>query len=490
MQGPSSKGAPATIRRRSKLPADFRVVMHEGALRLNAGRVLAGGSPFKFFRLSERAAEVVDALASGSTLEEAGAHESDAVGELVRRFLDSAIVHPRPGYATHTNDDVSVIVPVRDRASALARTLDSVGHVGEVIVIDDGSSDESREVARAAGASVIHIAGGSPVGPAAARNIGLRKAQGALVAFVDSDCVLESGWLEPLLPHFRDEKVAAVTPRVQAHSGEKAFARYEMVRSPQDMGPVEGPIQPGGRISYVPTAVLVVRRDTMLSVGGFDEELHVGEDVDFVWRLIDGGFTVRYEPAATAFHVHDRGLGSLLRRHAAYGSSAAPLARRYGKRLSPLRVSAWSILFWGLLAAGRPLMGLGVSLTSAAFLARKLNMLEHPLREAMKLAGLGHLRAGRSIADAVMRTWLPISLLAATVSQRARWTLLVCVLVPALLEWRQRQPTLDPLRYALFRLADDCAYCIGVWQGCLREGTLAPLVPDLSSWPKGREQSI
>jgi mycofactocin glycosyltransferase len=321
-----------------------------------------------------------------------------------------------------------------------------------------------------------------PRGPAAARNSGLRAVGAELVALVDSDCVPEPGWLETLLPHFADPAVAAVAPRIGGHrlATGSALARYESVRSAVDLAAFEGRVRWHSRVAFVPTAALIVRRQAVLDVGGFDEALWLAEDVDLVWRLTMAGWTVRYEPACRVHHEHRKRLGPLLARRAAYGYSAGALSRRHPGKVVPVQLSAWSALAWGLAAAGAPVVGVAVAVATSARMARGLRGLDHPGREAARLAGLGHLRAGRLLATAVMRAWLPAALVVAMRSRRARITLAACALVPAGLDWWERRPALDPIRYGALRVLDDAAYCAGLWLGCLAEGTVGPLLPDFT----------
>ncbi len=80
--------------------------------------------------------------------------------------------------------------------------------------------------------------------------------------------------------HFDDPLVAIVAPRVRSLLGrpQGLISRYLAARSPLDMGPREADVKPGGRVSYVPAATLVVRRSVLEQ--GFDENLRYGEDVD------------------------------------------------------------------------------------------------------------------------------------------------------------------------------------------------------------------
>jgi len=470
------------------LPGGFRVVLDPGSRRLDGGRTLLGGAPLRLLRLSGAGSRLLDRLLDGATVAEAAASGRGDAGLLARRLVDAGVVHPRPP-AVRDPGPVAAVVPVRDRAALVGRTIAALGGMSEVVAVDDGSRDGSAAVARDAGARVVRRA--VPGGPAAARNAGLAVTTAPLVAFVDSDCVPEPGWLEPLLAHFADPMVAAVAPRIggrRAAAG-RPFERYESVRAPEDRGPVEGPVRPRGRIAYVPTAALLARRAALVAVGGFDEALRFGEDVDLVWRLVDAGWTVRYEPAARVRHDHRRTLGPLLARRLAYGTSAAPLARRHGRRLAPLQVSAWTALAWALAGLGHPAAGGAVAAATTAQAARGLSRLEHPWREAARVTGVGHWRAGRLVADAVVRTWLPLAAAAAVGNRRARLVLLACVGTAGLADWRERRPALDPLRYVGLRLLEDAAYCTGVWLGCARHRTLAPLVPDLSGLPGRRREA-
>ena len=432
------------------LPPGFRLVLDPGVRRIDGGTVLVGGSPLRILRLSGAGAQVVDSWIGGAPVA-----SSDGSQRLARRLLDAGIAHPRPPRGTYEPVDVTVVVPVRDG--------EVVGAFDNRIVVDDGSRTPVPGAVR-------HP---TPRGPAAARNTGWRQARTSLVAFVDADCVPEPGWLDTLLPHFADPLVAAVAPRIRS-TGAGWLAAYDARRSPLDRGEQEGPVRPRGRVPFVPTAALIVRRSVLEELDGFDEALHFGEDVDLVWRMVEHGWTVRYEPAARVAHPTRPTLRAWLAQRFRYGSSAAPLARRHGRAVAPLAVSEWSALAWTVTALGWPALGTGVAASTGAMLAPRLAGLEHRWVEAGRLAGTGHWFAGSQIADALRRAWWPLAALAAISSKRARVACALAVLPVA--------P--DPLR-----LLDDLAYGTGVWAGCVRERSWAALRPDLSNWP-GRAQAV
>lgn len=429
--------------------------------------VVIGGSPLRLFRLSAAGAAVFDDIAAGRDMP-----TDPRTAKLLDRLVDAGAIHPHPDPADgpYTLADVTVVVPAFVLGeSSLAEIVRCCAGVHAVIAVDDASEPP---VGTVDGARVLRLR--TNAGPAVARNAGLGAAETPLVAFVDTDVRLEPGWLEPLLGHFADERVALVAPRVASAPGPGHLSGYEQGHSPLDLGPVPGRIAPGTRLSYVPAAAIVVRADALRAIDGFDRGLRFGEDVDAVWRLVGAGWRCRYEPAG---EVHHRPRGSwraLIAQRMAYGSSAAPLARRHPGALAPVRVSGWSAAVWGLVAAGQPVAAVAVAGGTSAALIRKLPGV--PARESLRLAGLGHLYAGRLLAEAGRRAWWPAVIAAALVSKRGR-RVAAMTAVPALLSG------------GLPRLVDDVAYGVGVWKGVIAEGDTGPLRPDFTSWPGRRAET-
>jgi mycofactocin system glycosyltransferase len=371
---------------------------------------------------------------------------------------------------------------VRDRPAELDRLLHALDDDLAVVVVDDASADAraTKEIADCHGARFVPL--DVNLGPGGARNAGLALVHTSLAAFVDSDCIPAPDWLDPLLGHFDDPVVGAVAPRVVPlpHPPEDTVQRYEAVRSSLDRGSAEGPVRRGSSIPYVPTAALVVRVAVSPGPELFDAGLRGGEDVDLVWRLADAGWDVRYVPASTVEHDGPATLGQFLGRRAFYGASAAPLARRHPGALPPLNVSAWSLAVWLLVAARRPVLAAATLATSVGILAHRLSGLTRdPVAVATRIAGEGTARGTVPALAGLTRAWSP-ALMLALASRRTRKGALLALLVPALADWWDDQSGLDPLTYATFHVADDAAYGAGVWLGCWREKTAAPLLPRVS----------
>ena len=360
MTTPAGSGAPLP-------PPEFGLAL-DPAVRRPRPEILVGGQPIRVLRLRTAGAARVDGWAAGEPIGRAPGGRA-----LARRLLDAGIAHPRPpAGAGPAATDVTVVIPVRDRAGGLAETLQALEPTAPVVVVDDGSQVPVGPMTTSMSTDgVAVIRHDAPRGPAAARNTGWRAASTPFVAFLDADCLPAAGWLNGLLPHFADEAVGAVAPRITAYRGPRtppALGAYEECRSPLDLGSREANVRPGSVVPYVPTAALVVRRRAMADAGGFDEQLRFGEDVDLVWRLGRMGWRVRYQPAAIVGHPARESVGAWARQRYDYGRSATPLAARHGRAVAPAAMSPWTAAAWGLAATGHPVAGAGlvVAVTAGA----------------------------------------------------------------------------------------------------------------------------
>ncbi|MGN6472945.1 MAG: mycofactocin biosynthesis glycosyltransferase MftF, partial [Mycobacteriales bacterium] len=365
------------------MPAGTALSIDPRTHELDGGRVL-GGTPRRMLRLSDGGRRAWSELRGGRVA-------SASAGVLARRLTDAGLAHPRPDVASDV--DVTVVVPVRDRAGQLDRCLEALRAGHRVMVVDDGSADPAgiAAVARRHGARLSR--NDVPGGPAKARNAALAGVVSDLVAFVDSDCRVAPGWLDRLAGHFTDPVVGAVAPRVMS-SRRQAAARYRDRCGLLDLGPDEARVRPLGSVGYVPTAALVVRRSALADVGAFDDELRYGEDVDLVWRLDAAGWRVRYDPAVAVSHDEPIDWPARLTKRFRYGTAAAPLAQRHPDASAHLVASAWPIAFVAAAVARRPKPALVAAL--ATFVST---------RRALQSAGLDDLSAARLTEEALAGTW-------------------------------------------------------------------------------------
>ena len=467
-----------------------------GLRSLDGGTVLLGGSPYRMLRLGPAGARHVAGWWDGEPV--AGTPGAQA---LARLLLWAGIAHPVPAGGPGP-EDVTVVIPVRDRAAELALCLAGLGEY-QVIVVDDGSRDPAAvaAAAAAAGARCVHRAVNG--GPAAARNTGLAAVGTPLVAFLDSDCVPAPGWLSPLLPHFADPAVAAVAPRIVPYTpapvpaGTAADAAPTAGRAGQRAGwrGTRASARPWtwgrcrascGRAPRCRTCRGRPSSSAQRRPGtGSPRTCRWGRTSTSFWRLAAAGWHVRYEPAATVAHQHRVRLRGWFTRRMQYGTSAAPLELRHPGTLPAVAMSGWSATAWAAAALGHPGAGAGITAAATALLARRLAPVTgDPWPVAARLAAGGTVAAGRLLGSTLSRAWWPVALPAAIAVPRLRLPLAALVLAPPVLGWRERRPPMDPARYVSARLLDDIAYSIGVWQGCLRHRTAKPLLPRLT-WRAG-----
>ncbi|WP_138732412.1 mycofactocin biosynthesis glycosyltransferase MftF [Modestobacter excelsi] len=458
-----------------RLPDGFAVRLAPGTQRRDGGTTLLGGSPFRMLRLAPTART----LLAGDRLEVTDGRSA----ALAARLLDTGVADPDPPPGPFP--EVTVVVPVKDRTDGLVRLLAALradpGSAGcPVVVVDDGSADPAAVAAVAAGARLVRHP--LALGPAAARNAGLRVAGTELVAFVDSDCVPEPGWLERLAGHLTDPRVALVAPRITALAGAGTgwVARYESLSSALDMGTTPARVAPLTAVSYVPSAALLARRAALGA--GFDETMRVAEDVDLVWRLAGAGWRVRYEPAARVAHDHRVAPAQWLRRRAFYGTGAALLAQRHGSAVAPVVVSPWSAAAWALALTGTPLGVLtagGVLGRASWQLARRLagpgDRPPVPLAAGLVLRGTA--ASGRTLARSVTRHHWPLAAAAALRSRRARWLVAGVAVADAVSGWRPHRREIDLPTFAAGRRLEDLAYGAGLWFGALRARDARALLP-------------
>lgn len=222
---------------------------------------------------------------------------------------------------------ISVILPARDEAARIGTTLAAVraatppGVDVEIIVVDDGSRDDTAAVSAAAGARVIRRGDpGAPGNPGAARNLGAGAATGDPLVFLDADCVPSGRWLDRLLGAHA-EGYEAVGGSTALPRGLPLSARADYFASAYHMHPRRR----AGFVGNHPPCNLGVRRSAFEEAGGFEERHPVAdghEELRWQARLRRRGGRLRFEPAAVVDHYNRPGIRNLMRRSYRWGYSA------------------------------------------------------------------------------------------------------------------------------------------------------------------------
>jgi GT2 family glycosyltransferase len=501
------------------LPEGFRIELDADTRRLDE-TWLFGGSPARLLRLSPAGRQAWDELEEGR----ASTRQARALG---RRLTDAGMAHPRPPIAG-TAPDVTVVIPVRDRTDGLERCLAACAGAHPVIVVDDESADAPAIAAVCARHDATLVRRDVNGGPGPARDTALARTGSELVAFLDSDCIPPPGWVAALARHFADPLVGAVAPRIVGATADSWAApdsrdapdapdardardtlagRYTRANSSLDLGDRPALVRPGSRVTYVPTAALLTRRSALATVARdgavFDPRLRVGEDVDLIWRLSEAGWRIRYEPEVHVAHTEPATWPQVLRRRFRYGTSAAPLARRHPGAGGPLALYPWPAATVLGALSGRPLPALLGFLGSVRSVDRKLRTWQAPRRGVVAAMWRSSVQTWLGVGRYATQFASPV-LVAIIVRGRCRSRLAAASLLlgPPVAAWRagragragradradrSGQPSLSLPCFAAGQVADDIAYGLGVWAGCARERTLAPVRPAIARSPVRKE---
>lgn len=260
--------------------------------------------------------------------------------------------------------DVTFVIPVRNDAIRLRRCLDTVKReladtAGAIVVVDNGSTDDSAAVASAMGAHVVS-APGVPV--AVARNEGVRQhPYGDVIAFVDADHELLPGWLVAARSALDRPQVTAASAAYLGPPAPTAVQRW--------YGALRGETSAEAPIEWAGAGNLVIRRPVFERVGGFDESLEACEDVDLCFRVRQAGGTIWGTPGMRSVHHGDpRTLGHLFRGELWRGRGNIRVSLR--GPWSPRSVASMALPVLQLLALpGAALLALATSHGMGALLA-------------------------------------------------------------------------------------------------------------------------
>lgn len=213
---------------------------------------------------------------------------------------------------------VSVVVCVYNGADTLDDCLISLDRLNypsfEVIVVDDGSTDSTADIARAhPRVRLVQVPNG---GLSAARNVGLSHAAGEIVAYVDADVRVEPEWLFFLVQPFLSPGVAGSGGPNVVPADDPWFAQCA-ARAP---GSPTHVLLDDRIAEHVPGCNMAIRRDVLLALDGFNPVFtKAGDDVDLCWRLQARGWKIAFAPSALVWHHHRSTFKAFWRQQVGYG---------------------------------------------------------------------------------------------------------------------------------------------------------------------------
>ena len=235
---------------------------------------------------------------------------------------------------------VSVIVCTRNGAATLEACLASLTRLHysnyEIILVDDGSTDDVPEITRRH--PIVRYIHQEAAGLSVARNTGAAAATGDIFAYTDDDCIADPDWLTYLTRALTDPIMAAAGgPNVPQPP--QTLTQACVIAAP---GAPAHVLISDRLAEHVPGCNLAVKRHAFESIDGFRPKYHAaGDDVDFCWRLQEAGCGIAFAPAAMVWHHRRTTIGAFLKQQCGYGKAEALLMARHSGRFGQVGGARW-----------------------------------------------------------------------------------------------------------------------------------------------------
>lgn len=442
---------------------------------------LVAGTPYRVVKLTADEAEALTILLADGRVAETDPATARKLDRLVRGGL---VVPPLPVPVRPA--DVTVVVPAHATPDSLRRLLATIPDDIPVVVVDDASPEPLRCL-RHGRPNLTVVRHPRRRGAAAARNTGAARATTRWLVFADVDIEPTPGWLGALLAVAAESDVVATAPRIVNSPAPGLAGLVETRSSALDMG--ANPVDVGreSAVTWVPTATLLMDRARFLALGGFDESMKIGEDVDLIWRLLQTG-RVRYEPRIRIVHRSRTSLWAVLARRSFYSEGIGLLEARHPGAFRYVDAPARALLPWLLGVFVHPAVGVVAAGLAVAVASRDSPQMPPglPVRVALD----EQLNAATSMNRWLARPMLPLVGLALAVSPAALRRRLGIAIAAGYLDKAVRAtvasrragaPYPTAVRGAVATVVAkslvDASQCVGVWRSCVATGTTRVLLP-------------
>jgi GT2 family glycosyltransferase len=233
-----------------------------------------------------------------------------------------------------SHPSVSIIIPVYNCEDTVGKCLESLiqleGDDYEIIMMNDGSTDRTCEICDSfPSVQVVSLENG---GPSRARNKGVDLARGEFILFTDGDCIVESDWLDELRKGFDAPDVAGVGGDQISPDDETPTGRLvqDFLKLIGFAGDYVKTCCVTTETDHNPTCNVMYRKSVLKEVGGFDEAIWPGEDVELDLKIKRAGYRLIFNPKAVVRHYRTKTYAAYGRMMMRYGNAQSYLVKKYG----------------------------------------------------------------------------------------------------------------------------------------------------------------
>lgn len=271
---------------------------------------------------------------AGGTLRADGDAPPDIIEYPNARGVTIAVsVQPPP--ASSNPIDLSMVIPMYNAEDTIREAVSSLlaqedFRPKEIIVVDDGSTDQSLHIVQslAKGDPRIVILEQDHAGAARAVNRGIYHASGDLVGLLDSDAEVSSTWASILIPEFDDVGVGAAAGAIKLANPTSFWARAAGYEVDYRLSKTNG-----DRVDHLSTCNVVYRKSVLDGIGLFDTDMRIGYDVDMSYRIGRAGFRMVLNRDAICRNYWREDFWPFLRQQYRYAFDRLELATRYSGRM-------------------------------------------------------------------------------------------------------------------------------------------------------------
>ncbi len=232
---------------------------------------------------------------------------------------------------------VSIIIATLNNGLTIGECIQSIKELDypqesvEVMVIDAGSRDSTIDIAKKHQVRLIS----EPLNAPAAYNYASKIVTGEIIGFIDADAKVEKQWLKKLIPHLNKKNVVAASGTIETWNKERLIPRcigydlnyrYSRIR---------------GSVERVATMNLILKKEVMKKIGGFDENLSTQYDTDIGTRMTHAGYKIIVDPETKCYHFHRPTLTQYFKQQLKYGKNTIRLYVKHSHLMLGDEITDW-----------------------------------------------------------------------------------------------------------------------------------------------------